>query len=312
MLLQVLPWVKLSPVGERPAPCSHKEIELYDPTDQRRTLCWTCPECPKGQGLTPQCGSRVPNDTKVECKLCQANVSFSIYHSIESCKACQECGLRNVIRHCTPDKNRECGSECPKGYFLDDNLICQECYFCCDSVNDALRRQGCIRIGMAKNWQCEKTEQNQRCMDQALKKETTTLTDTELTVPPYPNNSSEKNVKTQIQDKFVTTLPHQPGKNLTQSQTLSVDRSTPNTIQEKENLRVPVKRDNSANAAQSMEDKKKEHEGVSLRVVLGVATIILIISTLAILTSKRVHQFCRFSRTNQTNPSGENETDKEM
>jgi len=165
---------------------------------------------------------------------------------------------------------------------------------------------------MAKNWQCEKTEQNQRCMDQALKKETTTLTDTELTVPPYPNNSSEKNVKTQIQDKFVTTLPHQPGKNLTQSQTLSVDRSTPNTIQEKENLRVPVKRDNSANAAQSMEDKKKEHEGVSLRVVLGVATIILIISTLAILTSKRVHQFCRFSRTNQTNPSGENETDKEM
>jgi len=163
---------------------------------------------------------------------------------------------------------------------------------------------------MARNWQCEKTEQNQRCMVQALKKETTKPTDTELTVPPYPNNSSEKNVKTQIQDKFVTTLPHQPGKNLTQSQILSGDGSTPTTIQGKRNLPLPPESDNSANAAQSIEDKEKEHKAVPLRVVLGVVTIIFIILTLALMTSKRVHQFCRFSRTNQTNPTGENETDK--
>jgi len=305
VLLQVLPWMILSAVAKPLPGCSQtSEIELYDPIDPAKTICRICPECPEGQGLTPQCGSMVRNDTKIECLQCQANVTYSNSHGIESCKACHECGLKNVIQHCTPDKNRKCGTKCPQGYFLDDNHICQECYFCCDSVSEAQRRQGCKDIGMSRDWQCEKTEQNRYCKDQlAFKKVTPKPTDTEPTVPPNHNTMTEKHVKTQVHDKFATTLPHEPGNNLTRSQILSGDGSTHTTIQGTGNLTVLAESDNSANAAQSTkkDEEKEEHGAVSLRVVLGVVIIIFIISTLALMTSKRVHQFCQFSRTTQRN-----------
>jgi len=316
VLLQVLPWMILSAVGKPLTGCSQtSEIELYDPTDPgAKTMCRKCPECPEGQGLTPQCGGRVPNNTKIVCTLCQANVSYSNSHGIESCKACHECGLKNVIQNCTPDKNRKCGTKCPQGYFLDDNDICQECYFCCDSVNDAQRRQGCIDIGMSRNWQCEKTEQNQRCKE-TFEKVTTKQTDTEPAVPPNHSTITEKHdivksVKThgQVNDKFATTLPHQPGRNLTGSQILSVDGSTPTTIRGRTKLAVLPENDDSENTAQSPKKDKEqeEHGAVDLRVVIGVVIIITIILALALITSKRINQFCRFSGTNKTKLAGEN------
>ena len=311
MLLQVLPWMILSAPGKPQTGCSlTTEIELYDPTDTRaESMCIECPECPEGQGLTPQCGSRVRNDTKIECTECQANVSYSNSHGTESCRACQECGLKDITQHCTPDKNRKCGTKCPQGYFLDDNHICQECYFCCDSVSEAQRRQGCIDIGMTRNWQCEKTEQNQRCKE-AFEKVTTKPTDTEPTVPPNHNTMTGKHVNTQVHDKFATTLPHQPGKNVSWSQILSVDGSTHTTIQGTRDLSLsPAKdEDDSANAFKSTKIQKEQekHRAVSLRVVTGVMAIIFIILALALLTSKRVKHFCQFSRTTQRNLEGEN------
>ena len=304
MLVQVLPWMVLFAVGKPLTGCSlTSEIELYDPTDTgAEIMCRKCPECPEGQGLTPQCGSRVPINTKIECIPCKADVSYSNSHGIESCKACHECGLKNTIQHCTPEQNRKCGTKCPQGYFLNDNHICQECYFCCDSVSDAQRRQGCIDIGMTRNWQCEKTEQNQRCKE----KVTTKPTDTEPTAHPNHNTMpmTGTHVKTQVHDKFATTLPHQPGQNLTLSHMLSADGSTPRTVQGTRNvaLQLPENED-SANAAQSTKKDKEqgEHEAVSLRVVIGAVTIIFIILVLALMTSKHVKQFCRFSRTNQRN-----------
>ena len=75
--------------------CSQtSQKELYYPTDQgAENTCVQCPECPEGQGLTPQCGSKVPNDTKIECVQCQAHVSSSNSSGVESCKPCQDCGL---------------------------------------------------------------------------------------------------------------------------------------------------------------------------------------------------------------------------
>ena len=311
MLLQVLPWMVSFAVGKPRTRCSlNSELELYDPTDTgAKIMCRKCPECPEGQGLTPQCGSRVPINTTIECTPCKADVSYSDSHGIESCKACHECGLKNIIQHCTPEKNRKCGTKCPQGYFLDDNHICQECYFCCDSVSDAQRRQGCIDIGMTRNWQCEKTEQNQRCKEKVATKPT----DTERTARPNHNTMSMTgtHVKTQVHDKFATTLQHQPGQNLTWSQMLSADGSTPSTVQGTRNLPLHLpENDDSANAAQTTEKDKEqgEHGAVSLRVVIGVGIIIFIILVLALMTSKRVKQFCWFSRTNQTNPEGKNKT----
>ena len=315
MLLQVLLWIISFAVGKpliKKGCTLTSEIELFDPTDTGAEIeCKKCPECPEGQGLTPQCGNRVPRDTIIECTLCETNVSYSDSHGIESCKPCQECGLKNILEHCTPDKNRKCGTKCPQGYFLDDNHTCQECYFCCGGVSDAQRRQGCIDIGMNRNWQCEKNEQNRHCKE----KVTTKPTETELTAPPNRNTITVTgtHAKTQVHDKFATTLSHQPDQDLTSSQMLTVDGSTLTTVQGTTNLvfktlPVKVKDDNiSANAAQSSKKDKEqeEHGAVSLRVIIGVVTIIFIISVLALMTSKHVKQFCQFSRTNQRNLEGE-------
>ena len=140
---------------------------------------------------------------------------------------------------------------------------------------------------------------------------TTKPTDTEPTAPPNHNTitMTGTHVKTHVHDKFATTLSHQPDQNLTSSQMLSVDGSTLTTVQGTTNLvlQLPKKDNISANAAQSSKKDKEqeEHGAVSLRVIIGVVTIIFIISVLALMTSKHVKQFCRFSRTNQRNLEGE-------
>jgi len=268
MLLQVISWMTLSAVGKPLQRCSlTSEIELYDPTDTQAEIeCMKCSECPEGQGLSPQCGTRHPKGIKIECKLCQANDTYSNKHGIESCQPCKDCGLRNVIESCTPYQNRECGDICPQGYFLDHNHFCQECYFCCDSVREDRRRQECKDIGMPRNWQCEKTDENQRCKEKT------------------------------------TTLPH-----------ISLPRSTSATDNQK-TTESTTENDDPTNVLDSTnKDKGKEqNEAVDLRVVLGVASIILIILSLAVITSKRTNQFWPFSRTRQANVAGENNTDNEI
>ena len=89
--------------------------------------CIPCPECPEGLGLNIQCGSSITDDTKIECVQCKENVTYSNSHGVESCKPCQDCGLRNVLQECTSDQNRKCGRKCPKGYFFDGHITdCRE------------------------------------------------------------------------------------------------------------------------------------------------------------------------------------------
>ena len=89
--------------------------------------CIPCPECPEGNGLNIQCGSSITDDTKIECVQCKENVTYSNSHGVESCKPCQDCGLRNVLQECTSDQNRKCGRKCPKGYFFDGRITdCRE------------------------------------------------------------------------------------------------------------------------------------------------------------------------------------------
>jgi len=120
---------------------------------------------------------------------------------------------------------------------------------------------------------------------------TTKPTDTEPTVPPKYQNT----IKTQGHDKFATTL--------------SVDGSTNKTIQGT-NLTLLPENDDSANAAQSTtkDKEREEHGAVNLRVVVGVVSFIFIISAMALMPSKRITQFCRFSRTKRTKPAGEKYT----
>ncbi|PFX16226.1 Transposon Tf2-9 polyprotein, partial [Stylophora pistillata] len=113
---------------------------IYYPDDPGAEMeCKACPECPLGLGLVPQCGTKITNYTTIKCEPCQQNKTYSDKHGIESCRSCHDCGLTNVIQQCTPSQNRKCGTECPERHYLDDNGFCQECYFCCPSVDETGR-----------------------------------------------------------------------------------------------------------------------------------------------------------------------------
>ena len=291
----LLSWLSFV-AGKPSSRCSQtSEIEHYDPNDPGAEIeCKKCPECPEGLGSSPQCGSRVTKDIEIECKQCLPNITYSDSHGIGSCKPCQECGLKNVIQHCTPDQKRICGTICPKGYFLDHNHICQECYFCCDNVRESNRRQGCKEIGMDRDWQCEKTEQNQRCKE-AFDKVATKPTDAKSTVlQDYNHTMTEKILKTQV---YETNLSH-----------ISTDGgSTPmGSTATRKRATFPANDDSSI--ALSKQQQKGQEDPGFLRVIIGVPSFIFITVSLALLISKREKLF-RFLRTKQSKLAGEIKTD---
>ena len=132
-----------------------------DAIGQRR--CKKCPKCPPGQGLPVQCGSNIENGTDTDCKSCKANETFSERYDSSSCNSCNLCGLKKIVQHCTPRRNRVCANSCPPGYFLDKHDDCTKCYFCCDNVPEHDRLQKCKDLGMPRRLQCLKTKQNKRC-----------------------------------------------------------------------------------------------------------------------------------------------------
>ena len=103
-----------------PCPLS-KNIARYAPNGEI-VDCVPCANCPIGQGLSFPCGSKVSNDSKIECVFCEPNKTYSDDHGRGHCKTCQDCGFRNVIQECTISQNRECGNMCPKGYGFDTNI----------------------------------------------------------------------------------------------------------------------------------------------------------------------------------------------
>ena len=78
--------------------------------------CFPCPECPDGQGMVPQCGSRVTTNDTLECVECTPGNSYSTNHDLSSCKPCTICDPNEeTISPCTATKNAVCG-ECNAGY----------------------------------------------------------------------------------------------------------------------------------------------------------------------------------------------------
>ena len=159
-------WSQLA--SGKPARCSQLRnfLRYFPDTPEAQTECIACPKCPAGTGLTPLCGTKISNYTTIKCEPCIENETFSDKHdSIESCRSCHDCGLKNIIQRCTPDQNRKCGNKCPERHFLDHNGFCQECYFCCPTVHESARLKNCKDIGMGREWQCLETHQNSLCKE---------------------------------------------------------------------------------------------------------------------------------------------------
>ena len=174
--------------------------------------CKACPKCPAGMGLTPLCGSKISNYTIIKCEPCRENVTFSETHSIESCRPCHDCGLRNIIQQCTPYQNRKCGNRCPERHFLDDNGFCQECYFCCSDVPESSRLKSCKDIGMGRDWQCLESHENRLCKKIRETVENATSTTTDVTTPALsadlrPASDSDLNLTGLVSSKEDTREP---------------------------------------------------------------------------------------------------------
>ena len=158
-------------------PLMQNFLKYYPDDPEAQTEYIACPECPPGLGLVPQCGSKITNYTAIKCEPCQQNKTFSDHHGFESCRSCHDFGLKIVTQQCTPSQNRKCGTKCPERHYLDDNGFCQECYFCCPSVDETGRMKKCKDIGMGEDWQCLKNHQNKLCKE-ALENSTEASVDT--------------------------------------------------------------------------------------------------------------------------------------
>ena len=180
-------------------PLMQNFLKYYPDDPEAQTECIACPECPPGLGLVPQCGSKITNYTTIKCEPCQLNKTFSDNHGFESCRSCHDCGLKNVIQQCTPSQNRKCGTKCPERHYLDDNGFCQECYFCCPSVDETGRMKKCKEIGMGEDWQCLRNDQNKLCkeaLENSTEASVNTTNATAVTLLPGHNFEANKTEST--------------------------------------------------------------------------------------------------------------------
>jgi len=165
----------LQVVGGRTICPQHTHFTVYDPTNPHaKETCRRCPECPTGEGLPIQCGSRVAAGISTDCQPCKANTTYSDGNDSSHCKPCNLCGSKEVVQHCTPQQNRKCGS-CLPGHFLEPVLDeCMECSFCCPGVPESAHLQQCKDLGMPESRQCQKTKASIKCEQEAKMMTTST------------------------------------------------------------------------------------------------------------------------------------------
>lgn len=110
--------------------------------------CVSCPKCPPGSGTTALCGSTVPYNASIECKVCMPE-HYSDSFSSESCKPCSACMPDEVIvAKCTKISNTRCSCKpCPVGYYRNQTLSkCLPCSECCLNAMDVVPQ--CVSQGM--------------------------------------------------------------------------------------------------------------------------------------------------------------------
>ena len=110
----------ITPAEARCSPT--KEFTLFDPNNTTSETCKRCPICPRGKGLSVQCGSRVKNGTFIGCQNCE-NGTYSDHYDRSHCKSCDRCDHRITERPCTAKQNSICSTkDCIAGYYMDSTV----------------------------------------------------------------------------------------------------------------------------------------------------------------------------------------------
>lgn len=132
--------------------CSWNQLTILRP---KVVECLPCPECPEGEGMVPQCGSRITADVTVQCVQCKPGKSYSDKFDISSCKPCTICDPNEeTISPCTATKNAVCG-ECNAGFYRATTGDCKPCMRCCaDSKDDDIEKQCKAQTNLPTNQIC--------------------------------------------------------------------------------------------------------------------------------------------------------------
>ena len=124
-----------------------QETYTLDEHGSSRVKCISCPQCPAGTEPTPPCGKTLAVKLTGECVPCGKG-TFSDETGSAACKACFDCGLREVVSSCTTEKDAEC-KKCPSSHYEDQMTHgCKHCSFCCGR-NTAAHLE-CITSKMCK------------------------------------------------------------------------------------------------------------------------------------------------------------------
>ena len=207
--------------------------------------CRRCPKCPPGQGLQVHCGSKVPNGTSTDCEPCKVNKTYSDSYDSSTCKPCNQCGLKNVLQHCTPLQNRKCGTSCPPEHYLDNHDDCTKCYFCCGDVPEHMRLKKCKDLGMPKNMQCERTGKNEVC--KALSEPPVTTTKPRINTTTQTIGTTEKEQSTAV--KGTITSPSNSGYSSSLPSKLLTDFGKPAIALAEKNAKTSPAKDESDNSS---------------------------------------------------------------
>ena len=137
-----------------------REYEVYAINEEGHKKfadCLPCPHCPLGKGLEPECGSQIRNNSTITCKPCITGKTFSDKIGIESCKSCDDCHNKLILKTCTLESKQICAKTlCQQGYYhhwLTGN--CRPCSRCCDQEMKDIRPRECAHMPDKKN--CEVT-----------------------------------------------------------------------------------------------------------------------------------------------------------
>ena len=124
-------------------------------SESGNVTCMDCLPCPRGSGLSPQCGTRLSyQNRKVVCEACVLGETYSAHEDESPCEPCGTCAEhQTVVKNCTLFSDSQCNDTCSKGFYFESLTgDCQPCSWCCSDRSSQVR-SGCKDMPFYK--QCD-------------------------------------------------------------------------------------------------------------------------------------------------------------
>ncbi|XP_067041653.1 uncharacterized protein [Acropora muricata] len=141
-------------VAVEPRICLYNQFILE--SESGNVTCMDCLPCPRGSGLSPECGTRLKyHNRKVVCEACVLGKTYSAHEDESSCEPCGTCAEhQTVVKNCTLFSDSQCNDTCSKGFYFEDLTgDCQPCSWCCSDRSSTAVRSGCKDMPLYK--QCD-------------------------------------------------------------------------------------------------------------------------------------------------------------